>query len=101
MTRSKIWLPVRVRPLLSALANRIRVRPGGERTLNPEGSAPRYADEPRFPHLAMIGMVETRVERNGTVARERRCYLFSTARDERQGSMVRMLIFPTIHGSNH
>jgi hypothetical protein len=49
----------------------------------------------------MIGTVETRVERNGTVARERRCYLFSTARDERQGSMVRMLIFPTIHGSNH
>jgi hypothetical protein len=35
----------------------------------------RYADEPRFPHLAMIGMVETRVQRNGTVARERRYYL--------------------------
>jgi hypothetical protein len=30
-------------------------------------------------HLAMIGMVETRVERNGTVARERRYYLSSTA----------------------
>ena len=27
----------------------------------------------------MIGMVETRVERNGTVARERRYYLSSTA----------------------
>ena len=35
----------------------------------------RYTDEPRFPHLAMIGMVETRVERNGTLARERRYYL--------------------------
>src|ERR1700686_324377 len=41
----------------------------------------RYADEPRFPHLAMIGMVETRVERNGTVARERRYYLSSTTLD--------------------
>src|SRR6266849_24292 len=38
----------------------------------------RYADEPRFPHLAMIGMVETRVERNGTLAQERRYYLSST-----------------------
>jgi len=41
----------------------------------------RYADEPRFPHLAMIGMVETRVERNGTVAQERRYYLSSTRLD--------------------
>jgi predicted transposase YbfD/YdcC len=41
----------------------------------------RYADEPRFPHLAMIGMVETRVQRNGTVARERRYYLSSTKLD--------------------
>jgi hypothetical protein len=32
----------------------------------------RYADEPRFPHLAMIGMIESRVERNGVTARERR-----------------------------
>jgi predicted transposase YbfD/YdcC len=37
----------------------------------------RYADEPRFPHLTMIGMVQTRVDRNGTVARERRYYLSS------------------------
>jgi hypothetical protein len=29
----------------------------------------------------MIGMVETRVERNGTVARERRYYLSSTMLD--------------------
>jgi hypothetical protein len=29
----------------------------------------------------MIGMVETRVERNGTVARERRYYLSSTTLD--------------------
>jgi predicted transposase YbfD/YdcC len=41
----------------------------------------RYADEPRFPHLAMIGMVESRVERNGTLARERRYYLASTPLD--------------------
>jgi predicted transposase YbfD/YdcC len=41
----------------------------------------RYADEPRFPHLAMIGMVETRVERNGAVARERRYYLSSAKLD--------------------
>jgi predicted transposase YbfD/YdcC len=38
----------------------------------------RYADEPHFPHLAMIGMVESRIERNGAIARERRYYLSST-----------------------
>jgi predicted transposase YbfD/YdcC len=37
----------------------------------------RYADEPKFPHLAMIGMVETRVDRNGKTQRERRYYLSS------------------------
>ena len=41
----------------------------------------RYADEPRFPHLAMIGMVESQVERNGAIARERRYYLSSTKLD--------------------
>jgi predicted transposase YbfD/YdcC len=41
----------------------------------------RYADEPRFPHLAMIGMVESRVERNGACAHERRYYLSSTTLD--------------------
>ncbi|HEY1941652.1 MAG TPA: ISAs1 family transposase [Roseiarcus sp.] len=41
----------------------------------------RYADEPRFPHLAMIGMVESRVERNGALARERRYYLSSAKLD--------------------
>jgi predicted transposase YbfD/YdcC len=41
----------------------------------------RYTDEPRFPHLAMIGMVESRIERNGAVARERRYYLSSTELD--------------------
>ena len=41
----------------------------------------RYADEPRFPHLAMIGMIESRVERNGAVATERRYYLSSAALD--------------------
>ena len=41
----------------------------------------RYADEPRFPHLAMIGVVESRVERNGAVANERRYYLSSAKLD--------------------
>ena len=41
----------------------------------------RYSDEPRFPHLAMIGMVQTRVERNGAIERERRYYLSSTKLD--------------------
>ena len=43
----------------------------------------RYADEPRFPHLAMIGMIESRVQRNGAVATERRYYLSSAALDAR------------------
>jgi predicted transposase YbfD/YdcC len=41
----------------------------------------RYADEPPFPHLATIGTVESRVERNGAVARERRCHLSSAPPD--------------------
>lgn len=41
----------------------------------------RYKDEPRFPHLAMIGMVESRVERGGAASRERRYYLCSKALD--------------------
>ena len=41
----------------------------------------RYPDEPRFPHLAMIGMVETRVERGGKVENDRRYYLSSTKLD--------------------
>lgn len=41
----------------------------------------RYAGEPHFPHLTMIGMVETRVQRNGAPARERRFYLSSTKLD--------------------
>jgi predicted transposase YbfD/YdcC len=41
----------------------------------------RYADEPRFPHLAMIGVVESRIERNGAVATERRYYLSSAKLD--------------------
>jgi predicted transposase YbfD/YdcC len=41
----------------------------------------RYPDEPRFPHLAMIAMVESRVERGGAVARERRFYLSSAKLD--------------------
>lgn len=41
----------------------------------------RFPDEPRFPHLAMIGMVETHVERGGSIARERRYYLSSAKLD--------------------
>lgn len=41
----------------------------------------RYADEPRFPHLAMIGMVETKVERNGKTEHDRRYYLSSAKLD--------------------
>jgi predicted transposase YbfD/YdcC len=41
----------------------------------------RYTDEPRFPHLSMIGMVESRSERNGAIARERRYYLSSKQLD--------------------
>ena len=41
----------------------------------------RYADEPRFPGLAMIGMVETRVERGGQMAQDRRYYLCSARLD--------------------
>jgi predicted transposase YbfD/YdcC len=37
----------------------------------------RYPDEPAFPHLAMIGMVESETERGGKVERERRYYLGS------------------------
>ncbi|WP_287306499.1 ISAs1 family transposase [Mesorhizobium sp.] len=37
----------------------------------------RYTDEPRFPHLAMIGMVESKVERHGKTERGRRYYLSS------------------------
>jgi len=41
----------------------------------------RYTDEPRFPGLAMIGMVETRVERGGVLACERRYYISSAPLD--------------------
>lgn len=41
----------------------------------------RYPGEPRFPHLAMIGMVETRVERNNKTEHERRYYLSSARLD--------------------
>jgi predicted transposase YbfD/YdcC len=43
----------------------------------------RYPGEPRFPHLAMIGMVETKVERNGKTEHERRYYLSSAKLDAR------------------
>jgi predicted transposase YbfD/YdcC len=38
----------------------------------------RYADEPHFPHLAMIGMVQSHTQRGGKIERERRYYLCST-----------------------
>lgn len=41
----------------------------------------RYADEPAFPGLAMIGMVESKVERGGRLAHERRYYLCSARLD--------------------
>lgn len=41
----------------------------------------RYTDEPKFPHLAMIGMVENCIERNGKTERERRYYLSSAKLD--------------------
>jgi len=41
----------------------------------------RYPGEPVFPGLAMVGMVESRTERDGKVERERRFYLCSTKLD--------------------
>jgi predicted transposase YbfD/YdcC len=41
----------------------------------------RYPDEPSFPRLAMIGMVETSVERHGKTEQERRYYLSSATLD--------------------
>ena len=43
----------------------------------------RYCDEPRFPHLAMIAMVESRTERAGRIEQERRYYLSSAKLDAR------------------
>ena len=44
-------------------------------------SGRRYKDEPQFPHLAMFGMVESIVERHGSVTTERRYYLSSAKLD--------------------
>jgi predicted transposase YbfD/YdcC len=41
----------------------------------------RYKDEPRFPHLAMIAMIESRTERGGKIETERRYYLSSAKLD--------------------
>ena len=41
----------------------------------------RYAGEPRVARLSMIGMVESRIERNGAIARERQYYLCSARLD--------------------
>lgn len=44
-------------------------------------SARRYPGEPQFPHLKMIAMVESQVEREGRSATERRYYLSSATLD--------------------
>ena len=41
----------------------------------------RYPDEPRFPGLAMVGVVESTTERGGQVEQERRYYLCSAKLD--------------------
>ncbi len=41
----------------------------------------RYAGEPAFPGLAMIGMIESRVERGGNIETARRYYLSSAKLD--------------------
>lgn len=41
----------------------------------------RYPGEPAFPGLAMVGMVESRTERDGKIEQERRYYLCSTKLD--------------------
>ncbi len=41
----------------------------------------RYPNEPHFPHLAMIGLVETQVERADRITQERRYYLSSAKLD--------------------
>lgn len=38
-----------------------------------------YPGAPRFPQLATIAMVESRIERGGKIERERRCYISSRA----------------------
>ncbi len=41
----------------------------------------RYPGEPVFPGLAMVGMIESRTERDGKIEQERRYYLSSTKLD--------------------
>lgn len=40
-----------------------------------------HPDNPAFPHLAMIGVIETEVERDGKIEREKRYYLSSAKLD--------------------
>jgi predicted transposase YbfD/YdcC len=44
----------------------------------------RYTDEPHFPHLAMIAMVDSQVEREGQKSSERRYYLSSVKLDAQE-----------------
>lgn len=48
----------------------------------------RFPGEPRFPDLAMIGMVEAEVERGGAVSRARRYYLSSATLSAKQFARV-------------
>ncbi len=48
----------------------------------------RYPGAPRFPDLAMIGRVDTEVERDGKIERETRLYLRSTVRSAKMLARV-------------
>jgi len=48
----------------------------------------RYPGEPAFPGLAMVGMVESRTERDGKTEQERRYYLCSTRLDAKTFARV-------------
>ena len=49
----------------------------------------RAAGQKRFPRAAMIGMVESRVERDGVVARGRRYYIASAELDAKSIARLR------------
>jgi predicted transposase YbfD/YdcC len=55
------------------------VRRGGDYLLALKENRPAlYADEPRFPHLAMIGMVQSKTQRGGKIEHGRRYYFCSS-----------------------
>lgn len=60
----------------------------------------RYPEEPRFPGLSAIAMVETRIEKDGQVGIERRCYVSSralTAKDFAQAARAHWAIENGLH----